>query len=268
MPNKKDVVIDIASTAGEIMRSHFKLSVERTWKEEDNSPLTLADTAINEMVIARLNAVFGETAILSEEGDYGSVSDADEVWVCDPLDGTMPFITGYPTSVFALALCQLGRPVLGVLYDPFLDRMVFAEQGEGAFLNGVRTYVSDSRSLARTAVDLSNLPQAKHFVPGLQEAIGHTGARPTSLYSSAYAGLLLGAGQFAGVILSQDTPWDGAAVQIITEEAGGRMTNLSGEQQRYDKPIEGYVASNGHLHDELLALVVQCRDLRGSKQAL
>jgi myo-inositol-1(or 4)-monophosphatase len=254
----------VAAEAGDIMRSHFKLSVERSWKD-DESPLTQADTAIHNLVMERVTTEFPNAVVLSEEGIAGSPSTTDELWVCDPLDGTMPFITGYPTFVFALALCREGVPVCGVLYDPFLDRMVVAETGEGAWLNGERVHVSTTRTLQRTAVDLSNLPQAKHFIPGLQEAIGRAGARPTSLYSSAYAGLLLGIGQFAGVVLTQDTPWDGAAVQVIVEEAGGRMTSLSGDHQRYDRPIEGYVASNGYLHDELMTLIEMCRSQQATQ---
>ncbi len=248
----------IAVEAGRIIRSQFGLSVDSTWKE-DRSPLTEADIAIHELTTARLRAEFPNCVVLSEEGTHGNATESDEVWVCDPLDGTTPFISGYPTSVFALALCRSGDPVLGVLFDPYLDRMLVAEKGRGAELNGLPSHVNDFAKLETTTVDVSNLPHVKYFVPGLHEAIARTGARPTSLYSSAYAGLLLSVGLFAGVVLTQDTPWDGAAVQIVVEEAGGVVTSISGERQRYDRPIEGYVASNGRVHEELLGIIAELR---------
>ena len=73
--------------------------------------------------------------------------------------------------------------------------------------------------------------------------------------SIVYGGSLVAAGELVAVLSGYASPWDGAAVKVIVEEAGGKVTDLYGNDQKYDKPIKGLVASNGILHDKLLELV-------------
>ena len=77
----------------------------------------------------------------------------------------------------------------------------------------------------------------------------------TTFNSAVYAGMLIAQGSLVGEIFHHTNPWDGAAVKLIVEEAGGKVTDLEGKEQRYDKQINGYVASNGKLHGLLLELI-------------
>jgi fructose-1,6-bisphosphatase/inositol monophosphatase family enzyme len=80
------------------------------------------------------------------------------------------------------------------------------------------------------------------------------GVRAYSVCCATYEAALVARGKTAGIIFPGNSPWDIAAVKIIVEEAGGKVTDLTGNEQRYDQPIHGAVVSNGVIHDRLVAL--------------
>lgn len=133
MNEYKDVAIELAKSAGDTMRHHFTIGMKITWKA-DKTPVTIADTKINALVIKVIKDTFPTHGVLGEEASDYEVGDK-YLWVCDPIDGTIPYSHGIPTSVFSLALVKDGEPILGVVYDPFMERMFFAQKGEGAFMN-------------------------------------------------------------------------------------------------------------------------------------
>lgn len=79
----------------------------------------------------------------------------------------------------------------------------------------------------------------------------------TILFSTVYSSMMVAYGEYLGEIFEFDKPWDCAAVKIIVEEAGGRVTDIEGNDQRYDKLTNGYIASNGYVHDELVEVCKQ-----------
>lgn len=248
MPDPKNFAIGLAKKAGEIIRSNFRLGVERSWKRDD-TPLTATDLAVNRLVINSLRKAFPDHSILAEEGS--SQRKSRLVWVCDPLDGTVPFSHGYPTFVFSLALVVDGRPQLGVIYDPFLDRLAVAQVGKGSVLNGKSITVSRQRNLKNAFVQLDT----DFRLIRLREALIEKGAFTATLYSSVYGSFLVACGEAVAEIYEYTNAWDGAAVKVIVEEAGGKVTDLFGRDQRYDRPLNGFVASNGLIHQELIQLV-------------
>lgn len=241
--------ISLAREAGEIMKQNFALGMNREWKE-DNSPLTITDQKINLLVLSKIRQKFPEHSILSEEGN--DLTDSEFTWVCDPLDGTIPFSHGYPTFCFSLALTIKGESVLGVVYDPICDRMFTAQKGRGAFLNGNRISVSVEEVLSKTSLVAFD-GQSK--LPKLRELLRQYGSRVPSLYSCVYASMLVATGEFMGEIFGNSTPWDAAAVKVIIEEAGGKVTSLTGGDQLYNQKINGFIASNGKVHAQLVELV-------------
>ncbi|MEK9178787.1 MAG: inositol monophosphatase [Patescibacteria group bacterium] len=245
--NYKNFVIDLAYKAGERMRKDFTLGMKKEWKK-DRTPVTITDTFVNQMVIDAISEKFPEHSILGEE--LSSLKDSEYVWVCDPIDGTVPFSHGFPIFAFSLALVKKGKPILGVIYDPIIDRMVYAEKGKGAFLNGKPIKVSTASSFSeRTIIDGGI--QALGLL-GLGEKILKREVLTTRIYSCVYGGMLVALGEFVAEIYRYVNPWDGAAVKIVVEEAGGKVTNLLGKEQRYDREINGFIASNGKVHDELV----------------
>jgi fructose-1,6-bisphosphatase/inositol monophosphatase family enzyme len=248
----EDFAVSLARRAGEIMRSNFTLGAKRMWKEDD-SPLTATDEAINEMVIDAIRETYPDHAVIGEEESFGDTANAEWVWVCDPVDGTLPFSHGTPTFAFSLGLAHRGKPVLGVIYDPYLDRMVTAREGLGARLNGEPVRVGDFAGWRRTVVGLEMSAASTQTT---RTVLRERGACSVSYWSFVYEAMLLAVGEFAGVVYASDCPWDCCAVDVIIREAGGTVSNIAGDQNLYNGKIKGFVAAaSPQLHRELLELV-------------
>lgn len=247
--------IALAREAGGIMRANLALKTKRE-RKEDGTIVTPTDTAINALVVRSVKKAFPEHGILSEEGSDCSEENSF-VWVCDPLDGTNQFAYSVPLCTFSLALTKQGESVLGVVYDPFTDRMFSAEKGRGAFMNEGRIFVSPTTMFEHAHFGLMWWKAAQYDFSGLTEAFKLRKARVTQNLSIAYMGALVAGGPFDGTVFPGRYPYDSAAVKIIVEEAGGKVTDIFGNEQRYDRPIKGHVASNGILHEKLLAIVTE-----------
>lgn len=248
-----DFATTLAHQAGKIMLQHFQIGIEKEDKA-DGSPVTIADKQINHMVIEAVMQTYPDHAVLGEEESHAQEK-AEYVWVCDPIDGTTPFMHGIPTSQFSLALVHNGQPVVGVLYDPYMKRLYTAVKGEGAFLNDSKLQVSDKTSLAGNFMS-----SPTHKVPLFKviEVLGSlqkVGVKAYCHFCITYEVGYVASGQWVGNIFGYPTAHDIAAVKVIVEEAGGKVTDLLGNEQRYDQPIKGAIISNGLVHDELVALV-------------
>lgn len=246
----------LAEEVKPIMLHWFRQGMTKGWKD-DRTPVTEADIAINDLVIQRVQAAFPGDAVLGEEASTDKKS--TRVWVCDPVDGTLPYSHGIPLSTFSLALTENGKPVVGLVMQPFINKVFTATLGSGAFCNGKRLHVS-SGSMDRALIELADIPahNEKSILPlggETYERIIAGGGKCTALWSSIFPGAMIAAGQYTGVIFNNEKPVDGAAVKIIVEEAGGKVTDLFGNEQRYDQPIKGFIASNGVVHDQLIDIV-------------
>jgi fructose-1,6-bisphosphatase/inositol monophosphatase family enzyme len=242
--------------AQEIALRYFSFEVKNTWKE-DNTPLTEADTEINDLVIKKINKTYPEHSIYGEEK-----SDIKEnskyIWVCDPIDGTMAFSCGLPIFVFSIALVDQsnGQPILGLINDPVMKIMYWACKGGGAYRNDKRIFVLKNNTFLNTYsltgasgkdVGFSNLP--------VHKLLGEKKSRVMKFPSFIYGGIQVANGKFIGGVFYGKYGHDVAALKIITEEAGGKVTDLNGEERRYDQEGIGCIISNGILHKEILDIV-------------
>ncbi len=229
------------------MKANFGLQMDKKWKV-DNSPLTQTDLDINDLVIEAVRKEFPGGSVLAEEKSYPGRPDI--VWVCDPIDGTIPFSHGYPLFTFSLALVVNGVPVLGVIYDPMMDRMVSATQGGGALLNGSPIAVSAAESFSRTIVEVESNDKK---LERLRRYLKNSGSTVTTFACVTYAAMLVALGELSALVWLGSSPWDAAAAQVIIEEAGGVCSSVGGEYgQRYDRKINGLVAGNHQLHSMLM----------------
>lgn len=253
--NYKDFTINLAKKAGEAIRKNFVLiGKKREWKK-DLSPVTETDLAINQMVIEEVNQNFPTHSILGEE--LQDIKQGSEfAWVCDPIDGTVPFSHGWQTSVFSLALTKNGVPIIGVIYDPYLDRMFFAEKGKGAHMNGKPIQVNKNSGFEKSLFTVVPIGlDLKYDVFGIEKTLIQKGAILVQVGAVCYMGALLAAGEFTASIFAGTTAHDSASIKILVEEAGGKVTDLYGQEQRYDQKTRGHIASNGVLHNELIETV-------------
>lgn len=241
----------IAAEAGEIMRRYFRADQQRVIKD-DGTPLTIADTTINRMVIERLEAVFPEDGIIGEEestADYGM----GRKWFCDPIDGTKAFTWSVPTAMFSLGLVVDGRPVMGVCYEPMLDRLYWAVAGQGAYCNDQKLAVNQAE-LANGVLAISSSP-SDYRSGGVMARLIESGVTSAVFSGAVYKSSAVADGRFMGYVETKVNAHDMAAIQVVVEEAGGRVTDLRGNEYDYTQPFRGTLVSNGLVHDELLGII-------------
>ena len=247
--------VAIAKEAGEIMLKYFDED-QQIEQKADKSSVTIADKEINSLVIRRLGEIFPEDGVIGEEesnAEYGM----GRKWVCDPIDGTAGYTWGTPTSMFSLALVIDGRPVIGVAFDPFLQNMFMGEKDQ------------PSRCINRNGMERILHVNDKTFADGIMGIHGSVKAMMKAPYfqklsetkcrMAIYSGLvhkvcLIAKGRLIGFIIDGANPHDLAAVHVILEGAGGKMSALDGSGLDYSKPFKSALASNGIIHDELVAI--------------
>ena len=255
-----DLAMHLGKSAGEVMRKNFTGNMKKEWKDE-RSPVTLTDLAINAMVLKEIRKRYPEHGILAEEESAHDESH-EYVWICDPVDGTHNFSHGMPTATFALALCRGGEPMLGLIYDPFLDRLWSGERGKGAYLNGSPIKVSASTSLPKTLTGLGKTRDIKNLFP-VMDALYQKGVSMVTGLSIHYLAALVASGEFSATIFGGSLPHDITPAKVIIEEAGGRATDIYGATPtRFDRPMTGQLCSNGLVHDEVLAVLTLGPDLK------
>ena len=241
----------LALQAGDIMLKYFKVGMTHKFKE-DLSIVTNADEEINKLVINTINKKYPKHSIIGEE--ESSENKSNLVWLCDPIDGTWQYAKGIPVSVFSLALVVKGKPQLGVVYDPFTERLLTSVKGKGAFLNGKKIKVSN-RKLKDATINIDWWPECEYDV----DTVMHKLSLDTSAYvlhfgSVVNAGSLVASGQYEATVFGGTIgkSVDIAAVKVIVEEAGGKVTNLHGNEQLYSHDVKGAIVSNGIVHSKIL----------------
>lgn len=248
-----DFAKDIAVHAGEIMLRYYMGDNHASYKF-DQSIVTRADTEINSYLIQRVKETYPTHSVDGEEESFG---ESNYVWVCDPVDGTAMYARHIPVSVFSLALVVDGVTVVGVVFDVFGDRLYSAVKGGGAYIDEVPMHVSDiplddMRSIA-------NFDMWRDAEYNLYDVFKELGKKTygVGLGSIIRASMCVANGEFTMAIFpgTGHKNCDIAAAKIIVEEAGGRVTDLFGNDQRYDKPIHGALITNSVVHDEVLALI-------------
>lgn len=263
MSDALDFAMDTARQAGGLLCELYHQHHTIHYKSSDIDVVTEADLAADQLLVGAIQERFPEHAILSEEGagDLGQEVDGiQDLWLVDPLDGTVNYAHGHPMWGVSLALAQHGRVVMGVTYDPLRDEMFWAEQGEGAWCNGRKMQVSGLNRLrnalvatgfpyTRATVADNNLAEFGAIMPRVQ-GVRRGGSAVLDL---AY----LADGRLDAYWEKRLSPWDWAAGCLMVQEAGGMMTGMYGEP--WTLAVKHAAVSNGRLHDELLALILAAR---------
>ncbi len=256
-----DFAKELAIEAGGIMRRYFRAEDIDTTFKDDNTPVTVADTTINNLVIEKVKEQFPGYGVIGEEESFESKGDF--VWVLDPIDGTMPFSLGIPVSTFSLALVHRsnGQPVVAVAYDPQLDHLYSATKGQGAVLNDAKILTSKSSTIEKQYVVVgggSLQDGVPYFSAGKCTTLARevAGARVFNFYSFVYSAMKVASGDLVAAIMRYGAPWDAAGAALIAQEAGAVVTDFEGKNRRYDEWGAGcVVAANQAIHDEMMGLI-------------
>ncbi len=244
---------DLAMQARKIALKYYKTKLQYITKG-DNSPVTIADEAINQIVIDTVKQQFPDHGVLGEEQSWQR--DRQLLWVCDPIDGTVAFSMGEPIFMFSLALVDNGKPVVAVTLDLANGDIFWATTGGGAYMNGEHIHVS-TRALKdgwlAFPTNLKVLIDAQEMYTNLSAQAYQTNI----IHGAVFKGMLIAQGLCdASVWPRLVHPWDAAAVKLIVEEAGGRLTDFSNHEHRFDIDLAGgMIITNGFMHSEVLEVI-------------
>ena len=194
---------------------------------------------------------------------------ARHCWILDPIDGTTNFAHGLPIFCASLALEIDGVVTLGAVFDPTRDELFTAERGVGAWLNGERLSVSTNDRLVDSLL-VTGFPYTVH--EQADEMLGLFGAFISAsravrrLGSAALDVCYVAAGRMEGFWEQGLGTWDIAAAALLVEEAGGRVSDLDGGP--FVLRTGRLVASNGRVHDEMLATIARYTADRARKRTI
>ncbi|HEX7369715.1 MAG TPA: inositol monophosphatase family protein [Rhodanobacteraceae bacterium] len=242
------VALDAARAAGERIASHFAAGVEVEIKP-DATPVTIADREAEDLIRAALKRAFPGHAIFGEE--RGREGDGAFLWLVDPLDGTKGFVRGTPFFSTQIALMHAGELVLGVSHAPVYGESMWARLGGGAFFDGRRVGVADTRALHEASVSTGNIKSLAQDAARWQ-AFGQLvqDANRVRGYGDFCHYHLLARGGLDGVVESDVNILDIAALAVIVREAGGIFTDLDGRPLTLE--TRSVLAATPDLHREVL----------------
>ncbi len=244
-----DAALAAAAAAAELIRGSYHANIGVRTKA-DGSPVTDADVAAEQAIRQLVLGRFPEDGFYGEE-TVADRMDAEHLWIVDPIDGTKSFVRQYPMFSTQIALMRQGRLELGVSCAPVYGETAWAERGKGAFLDGSKLAVSGIATLEQATVSTGNL---RTLASGPRwAALGRLVTRLDRIrgFGDFLHYHLLAAGKIEAVIESDIGILDIAALVVIIEEAGGRVTDLEGAPIGLQS--KSILASNGALHDSILA---------------
>ena len=253
-----DLAIGLARQAGEIQRDRYESRLEIRTKSAAIDLVTEVDQQCEALIVAGIEGARPEDEILAEEGGAHERADASWRWIIDPLDGTVNYAHGFPRFCVSIGVEYRGERQVGVVYDPLLDECFYAVRGAGAYLGERPLRVSKTPVLPEALVATgfaydvhrSDTDNLKNFSLMLKAA---RGLRRDG--SAALDLCYVAAGRLDAYWEFKLHPWDVAAGILIVEEAGGRVTSSSGSP--VPEAGDDILSSNGSIHDEILAILVQ-----------
>lgn len=255
-----NVAIHAARGGGEVAVARMGDPGYLTWKGH-RDVVSHASLQVQEAIVSTILAEFPHAGILAEEGpeDAAVPVDADELWIVDPICGSLNFVQGLPYFAISVALRAEGQIVAGVVYDPCRDELFAATAGAPATLNGraiTVQQISEGAEAWGGAVVGTDWPrsgerrrQARSIVGVMTDQV----LECTVMGSPALGLCNVAAGRLHAYWHLDLRIWDIAAASLIVERAGGTLTDIHGMTWLYSDG--GYVATNGVVHNSLLNCV-------------
>jgi myo-inositol-1(or 4)-monophosphatase len=251
----KSTLVQAVEAGAEVVRSFFQGQFQITHKEGINNLVTEADHASERAIFEVIRRDFPDHYLLSEEAGEMATS-SNMKWIIDPIDGTVNFAHGIPICCVSVGVEQDGVIIMGAVYNPFSNEFFFAQKGYGASLNNKKIWVSGETEVANsclvTGFPYTYLDRANGPLDVFGRLI-RLGVPVRRLGSAALDLCWVAAGRFDGFYEHLLHAWDSAAGFLIVEEAGGRVSDFTGAPYSPYQP--NIVASNGRIHEELLAWI-------------
>src|SRR3989344_4550589 len=257
--NIQGSVIRLVSHAGARLMEYFTSGDFPSHSKGGVDFATQADDEIDQFLRESLAKQFPSSQFLTEETapkDFSSFQDKENLWVIDPIDGTLNFSRGSEHFAISVALVDKAKVKLAVVFLPAENKLYTTTTDDSeALCNKTPMHVSKTSSL-ETAVIACDWPWSMNERKKVHKMLGNilTNVRGIKSMGSAAADLsALAEGKIDGYFITGIKPWDMAAATLFIEKAGGKITKLDGSAWNIFDPE--VLASNGVLHEELVHLL-------------
>lgn len=253
MNDYRTIAVEAAKEAGDILLQLSKSPLKYKLKSARDIQAE-ADLKSESLIKAKIKDAFPKHKILAEEsGEEGT--DSEYLWVIDPLDGTINYARGIEEYAVSIALCKNDQPILGVIYQPVLGKLLVAEKGKGAYLNGDRLTIAGESELANclAATDTTSSLEARRYnfevLSRVAAAVRHVRIfGSTSLHLARIA-----QSQIDFYFKAHCNYWDVAAGIIIVEESGGKVTDMEG--RLFTRESDTILVATNTVHPKALKLL-------------
>ena len=239
-----DTLAGIAREAGERIMKLYERRDYSTYQKPDESPVTSADMAASELIIDRLQQVYPDIPVLSEESEHESYQQRrgwQRYFLIDPIDGTQEFISRSGDFAVNIALVEDNQPTLGVIFWPAGNSLYAAKRGEGAY----KTTTAGSQQIRVRALDdpqsdpiIIAISRRQPRAPVLSRIQTDRELQPLPAGSCSLKACFIAEGKADCFLrLGPTGEWDTAAAQVIVSEAGGTIVNENFEPITYNQTV-------------------------------
>ncbi|MEM1283226.1 MAG: inositol monophosphatase family protein [Chlamydiota bacterium] len=245
------IAVEASRQGSEILLDHWGKLKQIKEKSTAGDLVTEADQLSEECVLKFLRKECPDHTIISEESGLHNVEGSDFTWAVDPLDGTTNYAHQIPIFAVSIALIYRGNPVVGVVYNPFVDELFVAGKDQGAFLNGQKLSVSNVDTMGKSilatgfAYDRRDTPDNNYaefcYLTSQTQGVRRMGSAALDL---AY----VASGRFDGFWERGLNVWDIAAGTVLVREAGGVVSSY--ENGPLELKSGRILATNGLIHVE------------------
>jgi len=252
------VAIEAAIKAGKEVMDIYNQKFSSTLKI-DNEPLTEADIKSNN-IIQKIISQFGYPILSEESIDDKKRLASDKIWIVDPLDGTTDFVKQTGEFTIMISLVEGNRPILGVIYWPIKDTLYLAQKDQGAFQssngNWSKLSVSNVSELTKCRVVGSRY----HISVQEQNLLKHLNVSQFTSKGSSLKVVDVSSGNadLYFTMTNKIKQWDTCASYCLITEAGGKMTDMFGNDLEYNTEKlnheNGLLVSNGLIHNDVISI--------------
>ena len=238
-----------AKKAEEVIMKYYSGKIRAEFKG-DETPVTAADREAEELITKAIKSKFPKHSILGEES--GKSGSSEYTWIIDPIDGTKNYIRKIPMFATQIALAKNNELILGVSNAPAMNELLYAERGRGAYCNDKKIHVSKVKNLRESFMSFGgiNYFEKINSIKNLLKLARIV--RSKRGFGDFWGYHLLAQGKIEIMVEADIKIWDIAALAVIVEEAGGKVTDITGKPVAKD--ARTVLATNGLLYDEVLEI--------------
>lgn len=242
-------------SAGELALN-IQSDSKRQIAKEGRDFATEADIKVQLLLFSLLNESMPSTAIIGEEDKTHQIIEEDFI-VVDPIDGTFLYSAGSDAWGITIALISSGKPIIGFLYQPARNNIIYAEKGHGCYLNGKRVSIENSQPLSKSIIALvQGCWTPKQEILEVNASLSSAALVALCPGSAVDAGFEIIRGVAKAYLNYHGNIWDFAGLAIAVEEAGGLVSAPNGEKRTWDKiEIPTLFASSREIQKEIIELI-------------